>query len=156
MPTALSQRGKWLSAFKQQRPDLNLSEKLLQICKDWSVEFGPNKAKAGLLRKISKRTKYQFGFMKKLLIISLLSIASTIAAFSDPQKEAPAFTPQGPPNCILTNGLGQIDETYRGQHKYFGDDVIGNFFDRAGAAISKWAQEIMNGAKADETEKKAQ
>ncbi len=38
-------------------------------------------------------------------------------------------------NSMLTNSLGSIDDTYRGMHQHFNDDVIGNLFDKVGQVV---------------------
>lgn len=43
---------------------------------------------------------------------------------------APAQTDPG--TNILNQSLGSIDENYRGKHKWFNDDVVGNWFEGIG------------------------
>lgn len=43
---------------------------------------------------------------------------------------APAQT--DPATNILNQSLGSIDENYRGKHKWFNDDVVGNWFEGIG------------------------
>ena len=40
--------------------------------------------------------------------------------------------PQGSVNNILNQSLGSINETYRGMHQWFNDDLIGNLFSQIG------------------------
>ena len=57
--------------------------------------------------------------------------------------------PQGGVNNILNSSLGNINDTYRGMHQFFNDDIIGNLFSQIGQLIGKWISEIVNGWIAD-------
>jgi hypothetical protein len=43
--------------------------------------------------------------------------------------------PQQDVNNILSASLGSIDDSYRGQHQYFNDDVIGNLIEKVVDAL---------------------
>lgn len=57
--------------------------------------------------------------------------------------------PQSDVNNLLTNSLGSINETYRGMHQWFNDDIIGNLFEQIGQLIGKWLSELIDGWIAD-------
>lgn len=57
--------------------------------------------------------------------------------------------PQQDVNNVLNQSLGSINDTYRGMHQFFNDDIIGNLFSRIGQLIGKWMSEIIDGWIAD-------
>ncbi len=57
--------------------------------------------------------------------------------------------PQGAVNNPLSTSLGSINDTYRGMHQWFNDDIIGNLFQQIGQLIGKWISEVINGWIAD-------
>lgn len=58
-------------------------------------------------------------------------------------------SPQSDTAGLLNSGLGSINETYRGMHQFFNDDLIGNLFSQIGQLIGKWISELINGWIAD-------
>lgn len=52
-------------------------------------------------------------------------------------------------NNILNASLGSVNETYRGMHQWFKDDLVGNLFSNIGQLICRWLSELINGAIAD-------
>jgi hypothetical protein len=42
-------------------------------------------------------------------------------------------------------GLGNIDETYHGKHRYYSDDIAGNTISTLGAMVINWFNEFING-----------
>ncbi len=57
--------------------------------------------------------------------------------------------PQQDVNNILNSSLGSVNDTYRGLHQWFNDDVVGNLFSQIGQLIGKWISELINGWIAD-------
>lgn len=57
--------------------------------------------------------------------------------------------PQSSVSGLLNQGLGSINDTYRGIHQFFNDDIIGNLFSQIGQLIGKWISELVNGWIAD-------
>lgn len=56
----------------------------------------------------------------------------------------------------LNASLGSINETYRGMHQWFKDDLVGNLFSHIGQLIGKWLSELINGWIADTVQYLAQ
>ena len=52
-------------------------------------------------------------------------------------------------NNVLNASLGSVNDTYRGMHQWFKDDLVGNLFSNIGQLICKWLTELINGAIAD-------
>jgi hypothetical protein len=50
---------------------------------------------------------------------------------------------------ILNASLGSVNETYRGLHQFYKDDIVGRLFAQVGQLIGKWIQELINGWIAD-------
>lgn len=48
-------------------------------------------------------------------------------------------------NNILNASLGSVNDTYRGLHQWFKDDLVGNLFSNIGQLIGKWLTEFING-----------
>ena len=46
--------------------------------------------------------------------------------------QVPVFSQQTPANENLNQSLGSVNQNYRGKHKYFNDDLLGNFLDSIG------------------------
>jgi hypothetical protein len=57
--------------------------------------------------------------------------------------------PQGQVNNVVAQSLGSINETYRGMHQWFNDDLVGNLFGQIGQLIGKWISELIDGWIAD-------
>ncbi len=56
----------------------------------------------------------------------------------------------------LNASLGSINDTYRGLHQWFKDDLVGNLFSNIGQLIGKWLSELINGWIADTVQYLAQ
>ncbi|MBY0549891.1 MAG: hypothetical protein K2W95_21640 [Candidatus Obscuribacterales bacterium] len=56
----------------------------------------------------------------------------------------------------LNASLGSINDTYRGLHKWFADDLVGNLFANIGQLMGKWLSELINGWIADTVQYLAQ
>lgn len=56
----------------------------------------------------------------------------------------------------LNASLGSINDTYRGLHQWFKDDLVGNLFTNIGQLIGKWLSELINGWIADSVQYLAQ
>lgn len=52
-------------------------------------------------------------------------------------------------NNILNASLGSVNDTYRGMHQFFKDDIVGNLFQNIGQLIGKWLSELIDGWIAD-------
>lgn len=52
-------------------------------------------------------------------------------------------------NNILNASLGSVNDTYRGMHQFFKDDIVGNLFRNIGQLIGKWLDEFIGGWIAD-------
>ncbi|MBX9771296.1 MAG: hypothetical protein K2X29_07985, partial [Candidatus Obscuribacterales bacterium] len=52
-------------------------------------------------------------------------------------------------NNILNASLGSVNDTYRGLHQWFKDDLVGNLFQNIGQLIGKWLSELIDGWIAD-------
>ncbi|MBX9690333.1 MAG: hypothetical protein K2X27_26705 [Candidatus Obscuribacterales bacterium] len=52
-------------------------------------------------------------------------------------------------NNILNASLGSVNDTYRGLHQWFKDDLVGNLFSNIGQLIGKWLSELIDGWIAD-------
>lgn len=48
-------------------------------------------------------------------------------------------------NNVLNASLGSVNETYKGLHQWFKDDLVGNLFSNIGQLIGKWLSELING-----------
>lgn len=48
-------------------------------------------------------------------------------------------------NNILNASLGSVNDTYRGIHQFFKDDVVGNLFQNIGQLNGKWLSEFIDG-----------
>jgi hypothetical protein len=52
-------------------------------------------------------------------------------------------------NNILNASLGSVNDTYRGLHQWWKDDLVGNLFQNVGQLIGKWLSELIDGWIAD-------
>ena len=52
-------------------------------------------------------------------------------------------------NNILNGSLGSVNETYKGMHQWFKDDMVGNLFSNIGQLAGKWLTELIDGWIAD-------
>ena len=52
-------------------------------------------------------------------------------------------------NNILNASLGSVNDTYRGMHQFFKDDIVGNLFQNIGQLFGKWLSELIDGWIAD-------
>ncbi|HEY9790844.1 MAG TPA: hypothetical protein V6D22_10625, partial [Candidatus Obscuribacterales bacterium] len=57
--------------------------------------------------------------------------------------------PQGQVGAVVAQSLGSINETYRGMHQWFNDDLVGNLFSQIGQLFGKWISELIDGWIAD-------
>lgn len=58
------------------------------------------------------------------------------------QATAKDPNPQDSIDNTFANGLGTINDSYRGAHRYFNDDIIGDTLSSIGSLIGKWATEL--------------
>lgn len=56
----------------------------------------------------------------------------------------------------LNASLGSINDTYKGLHQWFKDDLVGNLFSNVGQLMGKWLSELINGWIADAVQYLAQ
>lgn len=56
----------------------------------------------------------------------------------------------------LNASLGSVNDTYRGLHQWFKDDLVGNLFTNVGQLMGKWLSELINGWIADAVQYLAQ
>lgn len=66
--------------------------------------------------------------------LSLFALAGSAAQAQTPNVYLQG-TPQQDVNSIIHASLGSIDDSYRGMHQHFNDDVIGNLFDKVGQVV---------------------
>lgn len=73
----------------------------------------------------------------RILLVAALGLFTLVGSAAQAQVPNPYLEGVSPSdlNNMLTNSLGSIDDSYRGMHQHFNDDVIGNLFDKAGQVV---------------------